>query len=146
MIITLKGSVTYTPRIHIDQETQQLLTDILCASDLIEEPENPEILCDWLISSNDGTIPTQEIALFRDGDDGEEPAFLFYLRRGKEEFMHIPSPTDQYKLRKMGIWYLDYTGTPYTMLVAYIKEIIEIPTRWHTLHPHRVSQEEREDA
>ncbi len=53
---------------------------------LIEGDENPEFLCDWRLAGKDGSgngyIHRSEIALRGNGGDWEDPAVLFYRRKG----------------------------------------------------------------
>jgi hypothetical protein len=135
---SLGGYLTYTPYIQIDDEKREQLTDILVERGLIEEPENADILCDWRVagkdSSGSGYTHRSEIALYRDGGDGEDPAVLFYRRNDgpdmELEQVHVPPAKQHRRLAGLGLWYQDGTGRKYKALTSYLVSIVNDPAAW----------------
>ena len=92
--------------LQLEERTTQRLTDILYAHELVEEPENPTILCAWTYDQN-GAIG--ELVLFLDGGDAEEGGVLFYQRTRDttgcvQEAVHVPDSWHQARLRNLAGW------------------------------------------
>jgi hypothetical protein len=135
------GTIEYHPGHILSDAARKLLRQQLVMSGLVKEPENGEILIDWMIPENDSAgMPLRQIdvLLYLDGGDAETPACIFYrldkdrVQGSTHASIHIPSAARQPELLRARRWWEDPSGKKLDMLVSAITDLVYQPV-WEAL-------------
>ncbi len=132
-----KLAFLYAPDFQLDGETEEQLTSILYEQQLVEEPENPTIVCAWTSSDEHGL--QMDVALYLNGGDSEEGGFLFYRRSTDpsgdiQKAVSIPGAWHQAWLRKFCGWqHHSERQKLYEQLTRVAQRILKNTSAWVSL-------------
>lgn len=139
LVSRFAGYLNYTPYMPLDRDLQRKLARLMVKQGLVEEPENPTIVMDWVFADQ----PRQENSLYQrsrvvmylDGGDGEEPACVFYRvddfnGQPSVKYIHFPPAEIQPELTQRMNWLMDCDTEKIDYLGRYIASVINDDAQW----------------
>lgn len=132
------GHVDYRPWMELSQGQLDNLRAAFVDHSGCEGAENGMIVCEWSMVNSDGPpYPLREIvALYRDGEDSEEPRAMFYRtghRGGVEASIHVPDEATALRFGRLAtyLWSdLPAVSASYGELTTYLETVLSDSSAW----------------
>lgn len=134
----LAGELAYEPEVKLDDDLRLRLQLELEEADLVQYPENPCVVADWIVDNAEPPFGAREIVfMYRDGGDAEDPACLF-CRNGwaRDDFqIHIPPLEDQDRLCDAWDWGRAWVAEPERLKIIkdYLTTVLNKVEAWRPL-------------